>query len=134
DVQTWIQNCQYEISRFREGAIQSLVRFSTVNYPLVKNSKLKNIEFTYDRGRSVARAIIGIKDQKRRPLVVIKNGLYGEANEETVSKNFFMHLFDESPFHVLLLGNMTGKDFLLDNARVALGGYDEGRQIHEIID
>lgn len=134
DLQSWIHKCQYEISRFREGAIKSLVHFATVNYPLTNNKKLKHIEFRYDKGRSVARAIIGIKDNKRRPLVIIKNGLYGEANEETVSKNFFMHLFDESPFNVLLLGNMTGKDFIVDNARVALGGYDEGKQIHEIMD
>lgn len=133
EVQSWVNTCQKELSRFRGTAVESLIRFSSVKYPIQKNPKLEFVNFTYDKNKYLARGILGLKDNQKRPLVIVKNGLYGQANEESISKNFFMHLFDESPFHVLFLGNMTGKDFLLDNGHVALGGYDEGRQLHEVI-
>lgn len=132
-IQAWIDKCQGELSRFTSGTVSSLVKFSTVNYPINNNSKLQYVQFQYDNTNTIVDGILGIKDNKKRPLVIVKNGLYGEANESSVSKNFFMHLFDESPFHVLLLGNVTGKDFLKNNGYVALGGYDEGRQVHEVI-
>jgi pimeloyl-ACP methyl ester carboxylesterase len=40
-----------------------------------------------------------------------------------------MNLYDEGPFHVLLVPNITGSDFQRDNGILPLGGYDEGRQI-----
>src|SRR5690606_24972327 len=56
------------------------------------------------------------------------------AKDDGVVKNFFMHLFEESPFHILYLANVTGTEYMKDNHSVALGGMDEGRQIIKLVE
>ena len=43
-----------------------------------------------------------------------------------------MHLFDESPFHVVTLANVSGSEYEFENASVALGGFHEGKQLYEV--
>ena len=48
-----------------------------------------------DEDKLKIRGILGLKDKKKRPLVIIRNGVYGNASETAVSKNLIMQLFDE---------------------------------------
>lgn len=132
-VQKWVNVCQAELSRGHQSALGALLNFSQVRYPLKQNPRIQSMDFYYDEGRFKIRSLVAFKDQKKRPLVIIRNGLNGDASEETSVKNFMMHLSDESPFHVIFLGNLTGNDFMHDNKVVSMGGFDEGRQYHEII-
>ncbi len=133
NLQKWVDTCQRELSRFQTNPLMSLLNFTLVQYPLEQNSRLQNLTFTYDENHLKVRALMAIKDHKKRPLVIFRNGVYGDATESTVSKNFIMQVFDESPFHMLFLGNLTGEQFIRDNGMLAMGGFDEGRQFQEII-
>ena len=43
-------------------------------------------------------------------------------------RNILMHGFDESPFNILVLNGNTSAEYFMDNQRVSVGGFDEGRQ------
>ena len=43
-----------------------------------------------------------------------------------------MHLFDEGPFNVMLLGSISGSDYQIDNRQFGIGGVFEGTQLFEV--
>jgi hypothetical protein len=67
-------------------------------------------------------------DGKRRPLVVLRTGLFSNTQEFYPERTFLMSLFDQSPFHVLVLESSSSSEFLRHNRSYALGGFDEGLQ------
>jgi pimeloyl-ACP methyl ester carboxylesterase len=67
-------------------------------------------------------------DFKKRPLVVFRAGVFNNVSEFFPERAWLMMLFEQSPFNVLLVENMTGSDFIADNTQFAFGGYDEGLQ------
>ena len=129
--QPWIHRCEKELSRYRTNSISTILRFANTNYDITGN-KIKHVEIEFD-DKSKLGALLGLKSGKR-PLVIFKAGVYANAADDTVARNFFMHLFEESPFHMLFLANVTGTDYMKTNKAVALGGMDEGRQILEIVE
>ena len=131
DLQSWANRCERELSRYRTNPLSTVLRFANPNYEFTANNITK-IEIEFD-DLSKLGGIIGLKSGKR-PLVIFKGGVYANAQDDGVLKNFFMHLFEESPFHVLYLANVTGTEYMKANASVALGGMDEGRQIIKIVE
>lgn len=130
-LQSWANRCERELSRYRTNPISTVLRFANPNYELTANT-LKTVDIEF-KDQSKIKALVGLKSGKR-PLVIFKSGVYGNAEDGSVTKNFFMHLFEESPFHMVFLANVTGTDYMKDNGAVALGGMDEGRQIIKLVE
>lgn len=131
NLQSWASRCDKELSRYQTNPIATVLKFANTNYDITKNN-IKNIDIEFD-DKSKMGAILAMKPGKR-PLVIFKSGAYSNADDSEVSRNFMMHLFEESPFHVLYLASVTGSDFMKRNGTVALGGMDEGRKILKVVD
>lgn len=131
DLQSWANRCEKELSIGSTNPLSTVLKFANVNYDITGN-KIKNVEIEFE-DKSRIKAMLGMKSGKR-PLVIAKTGVYSNAVDGGVTRNFFMQLFDESPFHVLFLANVTGTDYMKMNGAVALGGMDEGKQILKIVD
>ncbi len=131
DMQVWANRCEKELSRFHTNSLSTVLKFSNTRYDLKGNS-IENVEIEFD-DQSRINAMLAMKPGKR-PLVIFKAGVYSNAGDGGVTRNFFMHLFEESPFHILYLANVTGTDYMKKNGAVALGGMDEGRQILKIVE
>lgn len=111
-----------------------LIRFVRINYPFQEDSRFKYITAKLKDGRKV-KGILGLKDsQKPLPLVIFKCGVFCDTNPNASINSMIYQLFDESPFHILAVGNLTGEEFVLENMSPGLGGFDEGRQLFEIAD
>lgn len=67
-------------------------------------------------------------DQKRRPLIILRTGLFSNTQEFYPERFLFLQLFEQSPFHVLVLESSSGSEFLKHNNSFSLGGFDEGLQ------
>jgi predicted alpha/beta-fold hydrolase len=129
----WIENCEQELSRFSAGQFGVMLEYTNINHSLKSDPFARKVRFTLADGRKI-NAIVALKnDTHRRPLVVAKCGLYCDANESATMKSLFMHLFEESPFNVVLLASSTGSEFSIDNQAVAFGGFDEGYQILDVV-
>lgn len=129
-LQSWAHRCEKELSVGQTNNLSTVLKFANVKYNITGN-KVKNLDIEFE-DLSKIKGLLAMKPGKR-PLVIVKTGVYTNAGDDGVARNFFMHIFDESPFHMLYLGNVTGTKYMKDNGAVALGGMDEGRQILKIV-
>lgn len=127
------QRCEPLIREYGQNSLRPLLKYSLLDYRLRSNPHVRAVTITLqDEGRSL-RGFLALKpDDRPRPLVISQCGLYCNAEESTTHLNAIMHLFDESPFHILTLANQTGSDFVRDNQAIAMGGFSEGRQLLQI--
>lgn len=132
-LRSYFQRCGNDISNsWNRSPVLPLIEFSAIEYSFAGNPHLKMATFTLPEGR-VVRGVLGIKpDKKPRPFILVKCGVFCDAKESSNVVSALMHLFDESPFHVLVLGNITGPQFEGENKAFAVGGFDEGRQLYQI--
>ncbi len=101
------------------------------NYRYEETGRFIGIRFRDTYGRLI-NAHLGLKNTSRPlPLVVFKCGVNCNLDSRTTRKAI-MQFFDEGPFHILALPNMTGSDFVYANKQMGFGGIDEGRNLIEI--
>jgi pimeloyl-ACP methyl ester carboxylesterase len=131
NLQSWANRCQKELSVGQTNNISTVIKFANVKYAMTENT-LKSLDFSFEDNSKI-KGLLAMKPGKR-PLVIFKTGVYTNAVDDGVARNFFMHLFEESPFHILYLANVTGSDYMKDNGAVALGGMEEGRQLVKIVE
>lgn len=129
----WIQRCDQEISTpMSRHSIMPLIKFATMSYDFLDNPHIRAVKATLPDGRQLSGFIAMKPDNIPRPFVVAKCGVLCDAEASTTHRAFMMHLFDEAPFHVLALANITATDFQRDNKAFSVGGFDEGRQLYQI--
>lgn len=131
-VQKYFDQCgPYLNSRAPQG-ILSLLDFSLVSYPILENSRIQAFSFETQKGRYL-NGFIGVKDQTPRPWVLLKCGVFCEANPNNISiKNYVINLFDQTPFNLIVLGNRTGEDYIANNKVFSMAGYDESEDLLEV--
>lgn len=132
-VNEWGRRCHPQRPRgfLRDGYL-SMVRFSTMKYSFWENPHIHHVKATLADGRVLDGFIAMKPGRQRRPFVIAKCGVFCNAEQSVTHRSFMMHLFDESPFHVLTLANNTGSDFQVNNKAISMGGFDEGRQLYQI--
>jgi hypothetical protein len=69
-----------------------------------------------------------LKDNKARPLVVLRTGIFSTLQTIAPEKYLIEQLFEDGPYHVLVLSSLTGIDFRKDNDRYMFGGFEEAIQ------
>jgi pimeloyl-ACP methyl ester carboxylesterase len=126
------QRCEENWNSGESEGLFALLNLGRLNYDLRMNPLVHPVAIQLEDGYKL-RGLLALKpDGKKRPLIIAKCGLFCAAANGPVNKVIMMHMFDESPFHVLILGNMTGPDYQKDNGIIALGGFEEGRQILDV--
>lgn len=106
----------------------SILRGYRVEYPYLANPNIRSVKFNLPGNRRVDGILALQAGSGARPLVVYQCGLQCDVASASFRKAL-MHLYDEGPFHVLILGSVTSGDFQRTNGLISAGGYDEGRQI-----
>lgn len=79
------------------------------------------------------RGFLFLKGPVKRPLVIVRPGIFSHLKTSMAEKFILMQLFDEGPFHILFLPGNTSKDYIVDNHKFALGGEIEGEQTFEVV-
>lgn len=75
------------------------------------------------------KGLLGLKgDGKKRPLVILRLGIFSNSEEFFPERYLFMQLFEESPFNILILESLSGSEFSQNNHKISVGGFEEGRQ------
>jgi len=129
----WIERCGNEISSpFSRHSFVPLIKYATMTYDFLDNPYVHAVKATLPDGRMLTGFVAMKPDDKPRPFIIAKCGVFCNAEQSTTHRAFMMHLFDESPFHVLTLANITGSDFQKTNKAFSVGGFDEGRQLYQI--
>jgi hypothetical protein len=130
--QEYFNRCGNLLSANATEGIFGLIDYATASYPFLENSKIKAHIFQTKDGH-ILKGFIGIKDKTPRPWVIYKCGVYCGAEPNAVSlKNYMIHLFDQTPFNVIFLGNRTGEDYIINNRAFNFGGYFESQDFFDI--
>jgi hypothetical protein len=130
-LQRMVDRCDRDWGRNQPSEWETIFDLANVRYDLCANSRIRKVALRLDDG-TVLRGFLGLKPGgARRPLILVRCGLFCDAGD--MSHRFlFMHLFDESPFNVLGIGNATGAEFVADNQYISVGGLAEGIQFQRI--
>lgn len=127
-VQKYFKDCAEELETGRSSTAISLIKMMTMRYTPQEHPFLHRVVFNLP-GNVKLKGLLGLKgDIKKRPLVVLRLGIFANVEEFMPERAWLMMLFEQSPFNILMLENMTGTDFVADNTRFSFGGYDEAIQ------
>lgn len=127
-VQKYFQDCRSEIETGDNGFIANAKNMLTMKYHPQDHPFLRRVIFNLP-GNVKLKGLLALKgDLKRRPMVVIRLGIFSGVEEFKAERAWMMMLFEQSPFNVLVLENMTSPDFVTNNSAFSFGGYDEGLQ------
>lgn len=128
----YFDKCGKELSKNSTTGLSGLIKFSKYQYNFLSHPQVKSFLVKLPNGVKIP-GILALKDDpKPRPLVIVKCGVFCSVGETASLKSYLMHLFDQSPFNVLLLANQTGLDYIAKNKRVTLGGWSEGYEAIQI--
>lgn len=123
-----LRTCQSEIEKPFKTGLRHTFDSLRLAYQTRENKLFRHVLFDLPQGVKV-RGLLGLKnDQRPRPLVILRLGIFSSVEEFMAERSFVIQLFDQSPFHLLILENSTSGDFIQNNLRLSLGGFDEGAQ------
>lgn len=124
----YFQDCTSEIQNGSTSTFANLVKTMTIRYVPNEHPFLRKVVLNLP-GNIKLKGLLALKgDLKRRPMVIIRPGIFANIMDFIPERAWMIMLFEQSPFNVLLVENMTGGDFIQNNSRVSFGGYDEGLQ------
>ena len=131
EISTFIHNCGPHLKRNGNSSLWALVKLLNVQYPLCENPNIRKVVVQL-ADKTVLRGFLALKPgREKRPLVIFRCGIFCSSGDSS-DRVMLMHLFDEGPYNVLTVANMTGADFVRDNGYIAMSGLDEGRQLIEL--
>ncbi|MEY4616447.1 MAG: hypothetical protein RJB66_1407 [Pseudomonadota bacterium] len=77
--------------------------------------------------------LLFLKGPVARPLVILRPGIFS-SYEATVAERFLMmQLFDEGPYHLLVLPSTSSRSYIELNHHFNFGGLEEGLQTAEVL-
>ncbi|WII71374.1 hypothetical protein QJS83_12965 [Bdellovibrio sp. 22V] len=129
---SYFKKCGSELTKNSTTGILGLLKFSKYQYPFLSHPQIKEFLVKLPNGTRIPGILALKQDPRPRPLVIVKCGVFCSAGPTASMKSYMMHLFDQSPFNVLLLANQTGMDYIYLNKTVTLGGWSEGYEAIEI--
>lgn len=125
----WDQ-CEISLRQYSPNLLEQFVNMLRLKYDIVGHPLARTVMFHLPEGIKV-RGLLMMKGAKKRPLVIIRTGIFSSINEYMVESFATMQLFDEGPFHVLILPSLSGIQFIQDNTSYAFGGFEEA--LHNIL-
>lgn len=127
-VQKYFKECASEVETGTTTDFMNTLKILSMQFSTDHHPFLQRVLFQLP-GAVNLKGYLALKgDYKKRPFVVLRLGIFSSVEDFLPERYLLMQLFEQSPFNVLVLENMTGPDFIANNERFAFGGYDEGIQ------
>lgn len=127
-VQKYFQDCRSEVETGENGYFTNLMSMMTMKFAPHDHPFLRRVVLNLP-GNVKLKGLLGLKgDLKRRPLIILRLGIFSNVEDFKPERAWLMMLFEQSPFNILLLENMSSSDFVANNNQFSFGGYDEGIQ------
>lgn len=130
-LESHLEFCQGEVYDGTGNKYIDMLSEYTLREKYELHTQVQGYTFFDSFGRKVDTHLALKPGSKKRPLVIFKCGLNCDIGNGT-TKVFFRQLFDSTPFHLLIVTNMSGKQFLHNNTFIGTSGFDEGRNFIEI--
>lgn len=127
-LQRYLDDCQKSLQTGTNARWASSYKMMSIDLNLNENPFFHRVVLKmpgdiYLKGRLALKG-----DLKKRPLVVIRLGMFANVEEFYPERHLLIQLFEEGLSNVLVIENMTGADFIADNSKYSFAGYEEGLQ------
>lgn len=127
-VQKYFQDCASELETGMTSQISNFRKMMTISLDTANHSFLRKVVLNLP-GNVKLKGLLGLKgDFKRRPFVIVRLGIFSSIEDFKPERAWMMMLFEQAPFNILILENMSSPDFVSNNNQFSFGGYDEGIQ------
>jgi hypothetical protein len=127
-IQKYFQDCEKELETGHSSEFVNVVKMLTMKFNVQEHPFLRRVVLHLP-GNVKVKAVLALKgDLRARPFVVIRMGVFANAESFKPERPWLMMMFEQSPFNVLVVENMTSSEFVQNNSKLSLGGYDEGLQ------
>lgn len=128
----YFSRCQMYHTLLGESGYYALWNLFNIEYDYEKVPSIKPVLLKMRDG-AILHAVLAMKpDSHPRPLVIAQCGLTCTTEGSASIRWPLMHLYDASPFHVLVIGSSTTSEFGIANKKFFAGGLQEGLYINEV--
>jgi hypothetical protein len=128
EVARYLHDCEQTLHVRKRISIGDFARLFGITYDYAQLPRVVPVEI-HERNGNILQGRLGLQPgDEPRPLVIMKCGLQCDLDDPAAIYQF-MWLFDESPFHVLLLPSTMAKSYPKLNREMVLGGFYEGQQV-----
>lgn len=127
-VRSFFKKCGAYLRRGHNEDLLTFARDMYVEYQYTQIRAFQDLFIPNLDGERIHAHLLIKPGQTPRPIVVVNCGLQCELGSPGMSL-LAMQLFDEGPFHVLLLPSNTAPEFQSTNGYITAGGFDEGRSL-----
>lgn len=132
-LQQYFADCESEMVGYSSGRYLPMSKLALVKYRFRYSQPLKMIRIRLSDG-SIVRGVLALKDDgQKRPLIIAKCGILCDVADSETLRVLTMHLFEAGNFNLLLVGNISGSEYQLDNKHFAIGGFFEGIQLMNLV-
>ena len=128
----FFSKCEDTLSLGHRSDNLVLLDMESMQYQMQIHPHIREAHLTLDDGTKIHGFLALKPNRKPRPLIIVKCGLFCDSQPDWFFKFLTMHLFDESPFHLLILESITSPSFARHNQRLGVGGIEEGRHVVEV--
>lgn len=128
-IQSYYDKCEAELTQNRPANVSAMFSLIRIYYDAFNHPDIKPLRILFS-DKSKVNGVLALKpDSTPRPLVIVRSGLMDNGSPNRVTAMLLAHLFDENPFHVIVLGSHSDIDYVKSNHRLALAGFSEGREM-----
>jgi hypothetical protein len=127
------QNCEPQWRENSFNVVTHSERILRTAFEPTQHPSARLIEWQLENNIKVP-GLLFLKGPIRRPLVIIRTGIFSSLKTAVAERFLVMQLFEEGPYHLLLLPSTSGGDYIERNHRLHFGGFDEGLQTARILD
>lgn len=110
------------------GGLSEIMRSLFISFNVNSTQHFRKVWFKPTAGLKF-RGLLGLHDtQSKRPLVIIRMGVYGNVDDITGERFMVKAAYEDLGANVLVLENLTSHSFISQNQNISFGGVDEGLQ------
>lgn len=123
----YAKSCGHEFVQAYRPPYLGLLGMFAMKYSVNQNPFLRRTVIHLPNGQKL-KAVLALKDQKKRPFVIVRMGITGNIEEAYAERFFYHHLFERGFYHLLMVENLTSTDFIYNNQVMDFGGISEAYQ------
>lgn len=110
------------------GGISEIMRSLFIKFDVSDTKHFRKVWFKPTANLKF-RGLLGLHDdQKKRPLVIIRMGVYGNVDDITGERFMVKAAYEAIGANVLVLENLTSHSFISQNKEISFAGVEEGLQ------
>ncbi len=127
-LQNYLNRCKEVLETGSNAFVTNAYKTFMLKFDPSQHPQARHVMFELPNGVHVKGFFAWKGDMKKRPLVIFRAGLFSNSQEFFPERFLFIQLFEQSDYNFLLLESTTGPEFLRNNQKISMGGFDEGIQ------